>query len=217
MRVLTGSLLLCVIASVNSFQCQSAAAAALSDIPGYPDSIFGFDPREIALLPKYCPYTKVYRDNVGGPNPQPDVDHWRQVMGPSFEHMHHYCNGLMDTNRALLLVRDQGARWFYLDAAIKEFNYVIRYADHEFVMLPEIWTKKGENLLRLGRTALGLQALNTAIKLKSDYWPPYVALSDHYKKAGQPAEARQWLEKALVFAPDTKAVSGRLAVLKSGK
>jgi tetratricopeptide (TPR) repeat protein len=188
-----------------------------ASIPGYPDSIFEFDAREIALLPKYCPYTKVYRDNVDGPNPWDKVAHWRAVMGPSFEHMHHYCNGLMDTNRALLLARDQNTRWFYLDASIKEFDYVIHNADRGFVMLPEIWTKKGENLLRLRRTALGIEALNTAISLKPDYWPPYAAMSDHFKKAGQTAEARNWIQKALIFAPNAKALTKRLAELQSGK
>ena len=44
-------------------------------------------------------------------------------------------------------------------------------------MPPEIFTKKGENLLRLDKTTQGIAELQRAIEMKSDYWPPR-ALSD---------------------------------------
>ena len=73
-------------------------------------------------------------------------------------------------------------------------------------MLPEIHTKKGENLMRLGRTALAIAELERAIQLKPDYWPPYAYISDYYKKKGDTAKAREWLGKALAFAPDAKGL-----------
>src|SRR5206468_1439919 len=102
------------------------------------------------------------------------------LMGPGFHAMHHYCNGLIDTNRAMLLATSARVRTFYLGASITEFDYVIRNSPPDFIMLPEILTKKGENLLRLGNIALGIPTLEQAMQAKPDYWPPYAAMSDHY-------------------------------------
>jgi tetratricopeptide (TPR) repeat protein len=108
-------------------------------------------------------------------------------------------------------------RTFYLASSIDEFNFVIRSAPPDFVMLPEIHTKKGENLMRLGRTAPALAELERAIQLKPDYWPPYAAISDFHKKNGDAAKAREWLEKALAFAPDAKGLQNRMAELQRSK
>lgn len=187
--------------------------ALAGDIPGYPDRIEEHDAREIALLPRYCSYTQTYRDNVPGGSSQTEIARWSGVIGASFIHMHHYCNALMDTNRALLLATSQRVRVFYLQASIAEFDYVIERSPPDFVLLPEILTKKGENLLRLGREGLGVQQLERAIRLKSDYWPPYASLSDHYRKSGDVGKARELLERGLQVAPDAKGLRNRLAEL----
>ena len=183
-------------------------------IPGYPDDPrYAFDPREVALLPRYCIYTQLFRDNVqGGKNPD-EIKRWGLLMGPDFHHMHHYCWGLMFTNRALLLVRDQPTRKHYLGRAISEFDYVIQRASPEFKLLPEILTKKGENLIRLESSAQGITELENAIALKPDYWPPYAALSDYFRSIGEPAKARKWLEEGLSASPNTQALVRRLAEL----
>ncbi len=190
----------------------ASASAWCADIPGYPDDVnYSFDPRELALLPEYCKYTQLFRQRLHADPAK--VAHWYAVMGPAFDAMHHYCWGLMKTNRALLLANSQRVRTFYMDDSLAEFDYVIRSALPDFVMLPEIYTKKGENQLRLGRIAAGIASLQRAIELKADYWPPYAALSDHYKKAGDIEQARAWLQKAVAFAPDAKALKSRLAEL----
>lgn len=184
-----------------------------SDIPGYPDRIEAHDAREIALLPRYCRYTLTYRNNVpGGSNPA-EIARWSRIIGPTFIHMHHYCNGLMDTNRAALLATSQRVRAFYLQTSIVEFDYVIERSPPGFVLLPEILTKKGENLLRLGGEGLGIEQLESAIKLKPDYWPPYAALSDHYKQIGDVGRARELLERGIQLAPNAKGLKSRLAEL----
>ena len=43
-----------------------------------------------------------------------EVKRWYDVMGPAFHALHHYCWGLMKTNRALLLARTQQVRTYYL-------------------------------------------------------------------------------------------------------
>jgi len=171
------------------------------------------------MLPRYCIYTQEFRQRVPGGNDQLKINYWKSAMGESvtgyalFEAMHHYCWGLMKTNRAVILTRDRKFRLFYLESSIGEFDYVIRLAQPDFVLLPEILAKKGENLIRLGKALLGIPELTRAIELKPDYWPPYAHLSDRYKDTGNFKTARDWLEKGLSAAPDTKALKQRLAEL----
>jgi tetratricopeptide (TPR) repeat protein len=192
-----------------------AGGVLAGDIPGYPDDVTGYDPREVALLPPFCPYTAEFRNHVPGGDNRAEMDRWYATMGPGFGAMHHYCWGLMKTNRALLLARTPQSKRFYLGASIGEFDYVITNVQPDFVMLPEILTRKGQNLIRLGKNREGLEQLQRAIELKSDYWPPYAALSDYYKSQGDLAKARGFLEKALAIAPDAKPLTTRLAELDS--
>lgn len=134
-------------------------------------------------------------------------------MGSSFNNIHHYCWGLMYTNRALLLARSQPVQTHYLGSAIGEFDYVIQRAASDFRLLPEILTKKGENLIRLDKGPQGVSELERAIALKPDYWPPYAALSDYYRMIGDHAKARALLEEGLSASPNTKALRRRLVEL----
>lgn len=202
-----------MVSILAAFLAGSASWAA-EMIPGYPDNVEAYDPREVALLPKYCKFTQLFRDEFRA-DPE-EVKRWYEIMGPAFHAMHHYCWGLMKTNRALLLATTKQVRMFNLSSAIDEFNYVIRSSPPNFVMLPEILTKKGENLIRLGRPALGITELERAIQLKPDYWPPYAALSDHYKKRGDIATAREFLDKGLALAPDAKGLRTRRTELERG-
>jgi tetratricopeptide (TPR) repeat protein len=77
--------------------------------------------------------------------------------------------------------------------------------------------KKGENLIRLGRGPSGIKELLRAAELKPDYWPPYAAISDYYKKNGDLKDAREVLEKGLSASPDAKALKERLANLDTVK
>jgi len=205
--LLAASLLL-----VAGWLCRSASA---QEIPGYPDSVEGYDPREVALLPGYCKYTQLFRDRVPGGNDPKLIAHWYQVMGRSFHAMHHYCWGLMKTNRALLLARTKQVRNYYLHSSIQEFDYVINSSPPTFFMLPEIYTKRGENLLRLREWGEGMTSLQHAIDLKPDYWPPYAALGDYFKETGNYAKAAEWLQKGLKASPNAKPLQERLAALKN--
>jgi tetratricopeptide (TPR) repeat protein len=192
-------------------------AASASDIPGYPDDMRAYDSRELAMLPRYCTYTPLFRDRVPGGNNMAEIKRWRELFGPTFDAMHHYCWGLMGTNRALLLARSKQLKAFYLGSSINEFDYVIDHAPVDFILLPEMLTKKGENLIRLGKGEVGVMELERAIELKPDYWPPYAALSDYYKDSGDVAKAREILQKAASFVPEAKGLKRRLVELDSVK
>jgi hypothetical protein len=187
--------------------------AGAQRVPGYPDNIRAFDPREVRMLPNYCIYTQDFRENVPGGDDPAQTARWNSVMGEIFIHMHHYCYGLMKSNRANLLATDRQVRSFYWKDAIDEFNYVLAHATDEFVLMPEILTKKGENLIRLGQGPLGIIELERAAELKPDYWPAYAAMSDYYKDSGDPKKARELLQSGLSFAPEAQGLKRRLAEL----
>ena len=197
------------------FGIGATDAAHAQDIPGYPRAAEALDLREVALLPRYCNYTQMFREKVPGGNDSAVINGWYAQLGPTFNHMHHYCLGLMKNNRAMFLARDHVVRQFYLGAAIVEFDYVIDRAPADFILLPEIITKKGEALIQLGKGPVAVLEFLRAIDLKNDYWPPYAYLSDYYKETGEMAKARESLENGLAHSPDAKALQRRLSELES--
>lgn len=187
------------------------------DVPGYPDSVTAYDSREVAMLPRFCIYTQLFRDKVRGGNNTVEVNRWYGALGPTFHHLHHYCWGLMKTNRATLLSRSAQVRQFYLGDAIKEYDYVIERSPPDFILLPEILTKKGLNLVHLKRGPVAAIEFKRAIELNPTYWPPYAHLADYYKESGNLKEAREILEEGLKQAPEAIGLTRRLAELSDKK
>jgi tetratricopeptide (TPR) repeat protein len=179
---------------------------------------YQFDSKQLALLPPYCKHTQIFRENVLGGNDPHQIERWTSVLGAAnFLHLHHYCAGLENTNRALYSSSTNFDRNRELRTSLTEFDYVLARVSPDFALLPEILTKRGENLLRLGDGPQGLLDLNRAIELKPDHWPPYAALSDYYKGLGDVRSAREWAEKGLAAAPGTRALQRRLAELDKTK
>jgi len=193
--------------------CALASSLSLADIPGYPSNVEAYDSREVAMLPHYCIYTQLFRERVPGGNNPAEIKRWHALMGDTFDALHHYCWAMMKTNRATILARSPEDRHHYLTDSIHEFDYVIERAPPDFVLLPEILTRRGETLLKLGRTSQGVADLQRAIELKPDYWPPYGSLSDYYKTAGEIARARALLETGISLSPEPKSLKRRLAEL----
>ncbi|WP_298825154.1 hypothetical protein [uncultured Piscinibacter sp.] len=186
-----------------------ALAGQAQEIPGYP-AIEAFDAREVAMLPPYCKYTIYFRDKVpGGADPDSRA-RWLGTLGPTFEHLHHYCFGLMKTNRAVLLSRDSQTTQFYLRESLREYDYVLDRARPDFVLLPEVLSKKGENLIRLKREPLAILEFERAASLRPDYWPPFAHMGDYYASIGDRAKAREVLQRGLQGSPDAQALKRRI-------
>jgi tetratricopeptide (TPR) repeat protein len=193
----------------------SFAGISAQEVPGYPRNIRAYDPREVAMLPGYCIHTQDFRERVPGGGDRQQIERWTLSLGEEFNHLHHYCWGLMNQNRAKLLARDSRTRDYYWAESVQEFDYVITHARAGFVLLPEILTRKGEALIRLGQGPKALLDLERAAELKPDYWPAYAAISDYYKELGQIEKAREALDRGLSFAPDSKGLRRRLAELEA--
>jgi len=170
-------------------------------------------PKEMFMLPEFCKYTQDFREHVPGGNNKTEIDRWTASMGPTFIHMHHYCYGLQAVNRAEFMSRTREDRIHNLGVSIKEFDYVIERATPEFAMLPEIFTKRGESLIKMDKPGEGMVDLRKAIDMKADYWQAYAVIGDYFKDAGEPAKAREWLEKGLAARPDTFPLKRRLSAL----
>jgi hypothetical protein len=185
-------------------------------LPGYPEDVFSMDSREVAMLPRYCPFTYWYREaGVAGSNNPAEVARWTALLGPTFGALHHYCMGIQKTNRALIIATDQTTKRYYLNSAISEFDYVISRAPPDFVLLPELLTKKGENLFRLGKDRDGVEVLEQAIRIKKDFPPAYGALSDYYKGKGDNGKALQIAKTGLAASPDAKGLKMRVDELEA--
>jgi tetratricopeptide (TPR) repeat protein len=183
-------------------------------IPGYSDNVLDHDPREIALIPRYCKFTQIFRERVPGGNDRAEQARWYATLGPTFHDLHHYCWGLMKTNRAVFLARSNSVRDFYLNDAIIEFDYVLKRAPRDFLLLPELLARKGDVRLRLGQLPLGLELMEESISLKPDYWLPYALTSDYYKSVGDVERARQWLLDGLKREPESPPLKSRLEALE---
>lgn len=173
-----------------------------------------FDPKLLAMLPPYCKHTQYYREVVPGGNDAKQIERWTSIMGAeNFIHLHHFCMGLDNSNRALYFSRTKQERDHELAQSVNEFRYVLNNVAPDFALRPEILTRRGENLVRLGNGPQGVVDLSRAIELKPDHWPPYAALSDYYKGLGDFRAAREWAERGLAAAPGIKALQRRLAEL----
>jgi len=203
-------------AAALALLCVSGGSAAQS-IPGYPDNILQLDPREVARLPPYCIYTAHFRESIpAGMNPI-ESRRWQSLFGEVFQTLHHYCWGLMYLHRAKFLARDERIRNWNFSAAIHDFDYVLNFVDaralNDFILLPEILTRKGEALVGLGRGARAVTEFERAIELRPDYWPAYAQLADYYRDSDEPDRARAVLNAGLARSPDTPALTRRLKEL----
>jgi tetratricopeptide (TPR) repeat protein len=205
--------------ATNSFRKITAAAglalALLASTHAWAQTTF--EPSLVYMLPVYCKYTQYFRDNLPGGNNRAEIERWTASMGDMFIHMHHYCLGLMASNRAMFLSNTQQERTHNLNVSILEFDYVIVRAPRGYPMLPEFLTKKGESLIRLDRAGEGIVEIKEAIRIKADYSLAYAAMSDYYKGTGELASAREWLEKGLSVTPNAQALLRRLTELNAAK
>jgi tetratricopeptide (TPR) repeat protein len=173
---------------------------------------------EIAMLPAYCPDTQTF--GQGGRrwgdqpyNWSPNAPKWVDMMGKGFFAMHHYCWTLIRLRRAerpgTPPVIQQGHR----EAALGDIYFVIQNTPSDFIMLPEIYTKRGEVLLLLKRDSEANEAFATARALKPDYWPAYFHWAEYLRQRGQKVKARALVEEGLRQSPGAKPLEQLLVTL----
>ena len=163
---------------------------------------------EVQRLPEYC------RVRYDKKTSSPEWRRWRSVFGQTFVHMHHYCHGLNDLN-LVMKTSDDIRRRYLIDRAIGQFNYMLDMGAPDWILWPECYLKLGNARMLQGRGGEAAAEYLKAIKIKPDYTPPYIPLSDYYLKIGSPEEAKRVLEEGIKYAPNSNLLRKKLEELES--
>ena len=177
---------------------------------------FGITPQEMNVLPPYCRAQPFLRDQQKWPVSQAEIDKWNRILGPCYEHLHHYCTALNSINRAQRSV-DETSRGTYFDNARANIEYVQRNCTRDFVLMPEVCVKRGYVLRMLGQHAVAAREFIRAMSLRPDYVPAYSALSEYYVDLGNLEEAERVLQQGLEHAPKSGLLTTKLDELQSLK
>lgn len=138
---------------------------------------------ELSVLPVYCKDAAgiVYGDRYF--NRSPNAGRWEAAMGLDFWHIHHYCYALAALRRAPFTLDPQKRR-FLLGKVLADLMYVVKNSQPTMVLMPEIWTRIGDVQGMLGDVGAALEAYETAMVRKPDYWPAYLNAAELFLKAG---------------------------------
>lgn len=164
---------------------------------------------EFRQLPQYCQLQKFMADWHGGKTPeQVSSGHrlWESRFGPTYSHMHHWCWGLISMNRYYSQFTNPQRNGF-LSEAIGDITYVIKNADKNFVMLPEMLTQRGKAYSLLKDYGKAAADFSRAISANPKYVPAYLYYAETYISVGQPEPAKEIVKRGLAVAPDSKALA----------
>lgn len=128
-------------------------------------------------------------------------------------HMHHYCDCLRFTQRAVSSA-NEAQRRDNLGQAVDGCNYVLEHVSENFYMRPMVLVSRGRALELAKRPAEAIADYETAIRLNPSYYKAYIGLSDAYMAVGDRKAALQAVERGLQVAPQSTGLQKRLAKLK---
>lgn len=163
---------------------------------------------EVALLPEYCKHAQLFLEKFG--NRKEEV-FWSDQMGRrNFQAIHHYCWAMVAIQRANRAGVSANVRLHNLNSAVSDIDYVLQAATTDFVLLPELWTRRGEVLLRIKRHRNAEESFEKAIKIRPDYWPAYVGFAQTYLDQGKKVQAREIVNLGLKHVSDRRALERML-------
>ncbi|MEF8698920.1 MAG: tetratricopeptide repeat protein [Candidatus Accumulibacter sp. UW26] len=158
----------------------------------------------MALIPRYCASAQGFGTNY---ERTPEGQQWAARLGRrSFHAIHHYCWGQINLQRALRSGTPRRERDYLLGTIIADYDYVLEHADPNFVLLPEILTRKGEVELLRSRPNDANRSFARARALKPDYWPAYSAWAEFLIYLGKKAEAKAIVKSGLEHSPDSRTL-----------
>jgi tetratricopeptide (TPR) repeat protein len=162
-------------------------------------------PEERALLPSYCNSVQM------APGFKTGYEKWTGVYGSAFSAFHHYCWAFIYLMRADRHSTSDSTRLHFLNNAYAEIQYVVESSPPDHMLLPEMLTKQGMILRRLGRLWEAIAHLQRAVGLDQKYWRAYAELARCYVAQGDKQKARAVLEEGLSHSPESK---GLMTLLK---
>jgi tetratricopeptide (TPR) repeat protein len=158
-------------------------------------------PHEVGVLPEYCRHTITFSPTFGS---KEGTRFWLQELGEPFKAMHHYCWALIALNRANRFSATPQEKRHNYSSAASDIEFVLRYANDEFVLMPEILTRRAEALIKLEEFRGAERDLGRAIQIKADYWPAYAALAQSFQAQGNVARAIRVLEEGIGKVKDPR-------------
>ncbi len=157
---------------------------------------------EMMRLPVWCKQTQGFHPGDLHGKPSPEARYWMGVMGRSFWHVHHHCWAMIRMMRAAVPGLGYWERHRHLSGAVADYGYVISNAEPDFMLLPEVHYRQGEAKLLLDELAPARAAFDMALKIKPDYWPPYVKWAELLETNKRPDLARKHIEEGLKVMPN---------------
>ena len=160
---------------------------------------------DFMLLPPYCAARS-------GRTDQATEDYWKSVIGrKDWVHIHHYCSSLDRLNKARLLSTKE--RNVILESFVKKTSYMEKHGTRNFIFLPELYTKRGQSLVTMGKKKESISYFKQAIKANPNYSRNYKELSKVYTSLGNHKEAIAIVEQGLKQRPNSKMLLYRLKTL----
>jgi tetratricopeptide (TPR) repeat protein len=198
--------------SIRSTTRQLVAATALavtcsSVVAGPPQVISDL---ETAVLPSYCKDTQTWPGGTGDVG----MARGKAIFGEAFWHFHHYCYALIYMMRADRYGISDMERRGYVESAIDDIEYVVKYLPAGHFMLPEMHTNRAKMLRRQGKTNEAIDYLRKAIEQNPRYWPAYSEMARSYDAQGDRKSAIETLRAGLNVIPDSKVLSNYLRELE---
>lgn len=175
-------------------------------------------PEELKALPEWCSHTPspVIRGYTGIPPASARARAELQRMKDSgcARALHHYCWGLVRSNRANF-DRDSRSRDINLRTALSDVDYVAKNSAPTCSLFPQIHLRSGEWHLRLGDTTAALVRFQKAIAVDPSLQQAYSGLSRVYQLLDRPDEAIATLEDGIKANPKSKLLKKRLDSLRA--
>lgn len=138
---------------------------------------------------------------------------WKSSMGQDFIHVHHYCAGLNFVNRARGMVSSDKDRRGTLEAALRNFDYMLAHTAPDFSLRPEILMNRGIALSMMNRTGEAIGELLKSIEADPAQPRAYLTLAEMYEKQKNRAKALETVTEGLRHNPDIKSLQRRYTEL----
>lgn len=171
-------------------------------------------PHEVKLLPEYCPHTITFVKTYGSLEGQ---QIWKQRLGPPYQAMHHYCWALIARNRASRFSATPLEKRHNYSTVVADIEFVLRYADDAFPLMPEILTRRAEAYLQLKEFANAERDLRRALSIRQDYWPAYAELAECLAAQGKHKDAMAVLKDGIGKSSDPRMLQRMLDNMKRAR
>lgn len=129
--------------------------------------------------------------------------------------MHHYCIAVISYIRSHRHTNSANDRSGYLGFAEDNQSYVINHAKPGFAMLPDVYYRRGQVRVRLGRTAEAIKDLEQALTLNPKHARAAFELAQVFSGKGDRARAEQVLQAGLAQNPESRLLKTALADLQN--